>query len=157
MYKYSDDFDSGFSLHDCRATEITLDTGSISFVIPNGICVLASNANNPTGKHCYTDRAEITFSDPCFLDIGGSCTVYLYSCTDDKNTDIREEIPAQKLAEMLRNGAELEFLYTFVGFRSYLFKCWLWFHEEPYHKECELIISAEETLCCWNELHEEDQ
>ena len=156
MYKYTDSLDSGIGLHDCRAKKLTLGDGSMTFVFDEGIYVLPENPDNPTGEVCYTDRAEITFCNTLFKAPEDGCTVYLFSDTDDEARSVREEISAQKLADMLDEGMELEFLYTYKRYRSYIFRCWLWFDKEPYHRECELIIAAEETFCRWNELHTEE-
>ena len=122
MYKFTDSLDSGIGLHDCRANNLILEEESMTFVFDEGIYVLPENTNNPTGELCFTDRAEITFRDTLFKEPGNSCTVYIFSDTDDENVSLREEIPLQKLADMLAEGIELEFLYTYKGYRSYIFR-----------------------------------
>ena len=79
-----------------------------------------------------------------------------FSKTEEENKSVREEISLAEFADMMNNGAELEFINLYKGDSAYLFDCWIWFKNEPYHKECEIIISAYELTYYWNELYIEE-
>ena len=83
-------------------------------------------------------------------------TVYIFSETDKEDTAIRKSISAKQLAEVVNSGMELEFLYSYKGYQSYIFECWLWSDTEPFHKECVIIISADDVLYNWNVLYAEE-
>lgn len=157
MYKYSDNNENNdISLHDCRATEMKIENNSFSFTFDNGFYVLEHNKNNPNKKLSYTDRSEVVFHT-IYNDIEGNITVYIFSKTDEEDKSIREEITPHQLSEMLNKGIELEFLYSYKGYKSYIFECCLWFETEPYHKECVIIISADNVTFNWNTLYVEKQ
>lgn len=99
----------------------------------------------------YTDESEVTFK-LLSKKVEANITIYTFSQTENKNISIREEITFTQFANSINNGMELEFLYSYSGYNSFIFECWLWFTEEPYHKECVLIISADEMTYYWNNL-----
>ena len=156
MYKYSDN-NSGndISLHDCRASRILFDSKKITFVFEEGFYLEAENANNYNNKLSYTGRSEIVF-DTIHKKTETDMIIYVFSDTAENNKMIREEISPAELAEMMNNGAELEFLYSYKGDSSYLYNCWLRFGTEHYHKECEIIISADNVTYYWNEIFAEE-
>lgn len=39
---------------------------------------------------------------------------------------------------------------------TFVFECWLWFDKKPYHKECVIILSADELTYFWNNLFVDD-
>lgn len=152
MYKYSDN--KNIILHDCRATKILFFNNTLSFVFNKGFFVSESSKYNGLKKTAYTDESEVRFN------LSGkkaeaNITVYIYSDVDNKS--IREEIPFYKFAEDINSGTELEFLYSYIGDNSFIFKCWIWFDTEPYHKECELTIFADEVTYFWNNLFADDE
>ena len=153
MYKYSDR--NNISLHDCRATKILLIDNTLSFVFKDGFFVSENSEYNHLGKLAYTDGSEVRFDLPD-KKAEADITVYVYSKSDAGNISIREEIPFRKFAEDINSGMELEFLYSYTGGGSFIFNCWLWFDAEPYHKECELIIFADEVRYFWNNLFADD-
>ena len=156
MYKFSDNNENNdISLHDCRAEKIIIGDKSLSFVFENGIYISAENMNNYNKKLSYTDKAEIVF-DTIHKNIETDVIIYIFSKTEEENKSVREEISLAEFADMMNNGAELEFINSYKGDSAYLFDCWLWFKNEPYHKECEIIISAYELTYYWNELYIEE-
>ena len=156
MYSYTDNNrNDDISLHDCRATEITVKEGYLSFLFEKGFWVLESNRNNYNECISYTDKSEVKFKT-LSKDTESDVTVYIFTDIKESDKSIRETLTLNSLKEMLDNGMELEFLYSYRGYNSYIFECWLWFDYEPYHKECVLIISAEDAVYSWNELFKED-
>lgn len=156
MYKYSDSNENDdISLHDCRATKIAINDGILSFVFKEGFYILERNRNNFNKKLSYTDESEVKFKI-LYKDIESNITIYIFTDTKEKNKAIRERIPFDTFANQINNGMELEFLYSYKGYQSSVFECWLWFDEEPYHKECVMIISADEITYSWNTLYVEE-
>lgn len=156
MYQYSDHNEhNDISLHDCRAAKLIIGQNTVTFVFETGIYVLESNSQNYNNQLSYTEEAEVVFRTK-HRDIRNAVTVYLFTETADSDRAIRESVSPAALAEMLGSGMELEFLYAYQGYQSWLFTCWLWSDAEPYHRECEIIISAEEVTYYWNALHPEE-
>ena len=155
MYKYSDNNENNdIILHDCRADKLLIGEKSISFVFGGGFYVSEKNRNNYNKKLSYTDKSEVIFKTLYHTDT--DVTVYIFSETDKEDTAIRKSISAKQLAEMVNSGMELEFLYSYKGYQSYIFECWLWSDTEPFHKECVIIISADDVLYNWNVLYAEE-
>ena len=153
MYRYSDNNkNNDISLHDCRAKKLVLGDGYISFVFDDGFYVTETNENNYNKKLSYTDKSEVVFRTR----YDDSITIYVFSDTEEKGKSVREQITQTHLSKMLDNGTELEFLYEYKGYQSYVFECWLWFDSEPYHKECVIIISSDDVSYNWNSLYTEE-
>ena len=155
MYKYSDNNENNdIILHDCRADKLLIGEKSISFVFGGGFYVSEKNRNNYNKKLSYTDKSEVIFKTLYHTDT--DVTVYIFSEMDKEDTAIRKSISAKQLAEVVNSGMELEFLYSYKGYQSYIFECWLWSDTEPFHKECVIIISADDVLYNWNVLYAEE-
>lgn len=149
MYKFVDNQDEHISLHDCRANGISLGDGVLSFVFDNGFWIGADHTLNPHGEPMYTDKSEVRFH-LLYNDINNDITIYIF--TNEGEKTFREELSLDEFVKMINSGsAEIEFLYEYKGYRDVIFECWLWFEEEPYHKECVLIISTDDIKYCWNE------
>jgi len=156
MYKYSDRNEKDdISLHDCRATKIVINDGILSFVFKGGFWVSERNRNNFNKKLSYTDESEVKFKT-LYRNMASNIIIYVFTDTKEENKTIRELIPFDTFAEQINGGMELEFLYSYKGYQSFVFECWLWFDEEPYHKECVMIISANEITYNWNTLYAEE-
>lgn len=153
MYKYSGS--TGVSLHDNCATEISVSGNIVSFIFKDGFTVLADNPHNTFEMSAYTGSSEVRFR-LSGKNIGQNITVYIFSETEKENVMLREEIPFSVLAERINNGSsKLEFITSYIsysGYDSYAFVCRLWSNKEPYQRECEVIISADEVQYFWNDL-----
>ncbi len=142
--------DINVSLHDCKATKVSLEDEILSFSFPDGFWV--RNKDNTDKKLFYTDEGQVNFMLLYADDI--AVTIYIFTEKDGKI--IREECTIEKFMSQINNGlCSLEFLYSYIGYQTFKFDCWIWFDKEPYHKECELIISAQEIVYQWNNLYEE--
>ncbi|MCM1237257.1 MAG: hypothetical protein NC489_44885 [Ruminococcus flavefaciens] len=144
--------DEGVSLHDCRAEKILFKDGMLSFYFPEGISV----GKNVGGERKFfdTDGAWVTFPllAPDFIET----TVYIFTKEDGK-VFVEEYDEGELLRLVNEKSYSLEFITEYSGYRVFRFECYLWFDEEPYHKECEIIIAAEKMLCRWNEMHEKEE
>ncbi|MDE6434699.1 MAG: hypothetical protein K2L07_10795 [Lachnospiraceae bacterium] len=156
MYKYSDHNEKDdISLHDCRATKIVASDDTLSFIFKEGFWVSERNIHNSNKKLSYTDESEVKFK-ALYEDIESNITIYVFTDTNEENKTIREFIPLDTFVEEINGGMELEFLYSYKGYQSFIFECMIWFDNEPYHKECVIIISADEVVYSWNTLYAED-
>lgn len=148
MYNYSDNNENNdIFLHDCRATKIESHDNMLSFIFKEGFWVSENNINNFHKKLSYTDESEVKFRI-----LNEDITIYIFTNTNEENKAIRESVPLDIFAEKINGGMELEFLYSYKGYQSFIFECWLWFNNEPYHKECVIIISADQVTYNWNTL-----
>ena len=154
MYKYSNSNTEYFSLHDCRATRLTVGDHTLAFEFEDGFWVIENN----TMLNQYTGRSEVGFtteSDKPEWDI----TVYVFEHIDtDKDTEenkaVRTCIPLEKFKALLQNGAELEFLDEYKGCEKYFYDCVLWYKKGkvPRTADCQIFISAKDITYRWNEL-----
>ncbi len=157
MYKYNHSFNTKMitsgehiNLHDCKATQISLKNKTLFFTFPEGFWIERNNI--PTSKKYYTGEAQMEF--PLLYSEDIAIIIYIFT-KDGKNT-IRTEYTLNDLMKQINtNLCSLEFLYSYISSQTFRFDCWLWYDKEPYHKECELIISAENVIYHWNEVYEE--
>lgn len=147
MYKYYDSDTGRYSLHDCLACQMAFSGGSLSFHFPDGFWHLSS----PGDPVVRTDAGQVIHH---LLDEDLDCLqVFLFSKQSNGNA-IREEWAPEQFISALNNGDfEIEFITTYTGFQSILYKCWVWLGRE--HRECELILSTDQTTYCWNHMRPE--
>ncbi len=138
-------------LHDCRAAEMSLQEGILSFCFPDGFYVMRNDSEGR--KIFYTGEAQVEFPLLCPDEDG--ITIYVFTKDNDKT--IREEYTAEDFMKLINEKSySLEFLYSYIGFQAFKFDGWLWFDDEPYHKECEFTILAKKALYHWNTMYEEE-
>ncbi len=144
MYKHYDT-DEHISLHDCRATKVKYEDGTISFYFLDGFWVWSENGD-PTVR---TDASEVRFH----LESEDETDITIYVFVKKRKHTRRKEWELKKLIKIINSGKyELEFLYQYKAYHAQIFECWLWFDEKPYHMECELKMSTDKATYCWNEL-----
>lgn len=142
--------DTNISLHDCRATQIVLEDGIFSFIIPDGFWIKTNDSSSET--LFYTDKAQVNF--PLLYSSDVAVTIYIF--IEKNGKVIREELTIEEFMHQINNKlCSLEFLYSYIGYQTFKFDCWIWFDEEPYHKECELTISSKEMVYQWNNMYKE--
>lgn len=128
------------SLHDSCADRISLCGRELTFYFSHGFSLRGDDGN-------YTDTGS---SELCFTlsyDPENAVTVYIF--TEKDNMTIRENIPLSDFTDMINGGCRLEFLYSSKGDETNIYRCWLWSDKNPYHKECMLIISADNMIYRW--------
>ena len=151
MYQYHDANGEFISLHDCRAAKASLESNILSLYFPEGIDIEAEHPDNPYQQAAYTGEARLDFHLLYRPDVAG--TIYIFTEENDTR-DIRELYELSQFLNDINNRQyELEFLYTYQGYQTVLYTCWLWMQEPPYHKECYLFISARQIDYYWNEMH----
>lgn len=150
MYKQCDSDDTYISLHDCRAEKMIFDKGVLSFVFPDGFWVSGQHPQNESDHTVSTTSSQVDFQI-IGQDIDG-IELSVFRENPD-GTVIREEWAPAKFMDAVNAGAfQIEFLMQYKGYHSFLFKCWVWFTEAPYHSECEIILNCENVAYLWNQL-----
>lgn len=150
MYKYCDVNDGYLSLHDCYAEKMRFDKGILSFELPDGFWVSKQHPQNESGNVVRTDYAQVNYHI-MYEEIDG-ITFYIFK--EGKNGKvIREEWEAENFINAVNSGSfRVEFVTQYKSFQSVLFKCWVWFEQEPYHYECEIILHTDKEEYKWNQL-----
>ena len=152
MWKYRETDNEYISLHDCHATKISYEKGSLTCAFDGGFWIGQDHPANALGKNAYTNAGEVNF----YLESENESDITIYVFEEKGKKTIREEWKLSELMECVNNGSHtLEFLYQYEGYRSKIIECWLWSDKKPYHRECELKLSLTQTEYCWNELCEE--
>ena len=142
--------DINISLHDCRAPQILLEDKFLSFSFPDGFWVRKKDSTND--KLFYTDESQVNFTLLYSADV--AVTIYIF--TEESGKTIREELTIEEFMHQMNNKLySLEFLDSYIGYQTFKFDCWIWFDKEPYHKECELIISSQKISYQWNNIYKE--
>lgn len=162
QYRYSHRVDCGWDrgdqrigLHDCRADRASLENGVLSLWFREGIWVHQRQEDGSL-RHFYTGEAQVLF--PLCYHNQWDVTVSLF--TKEGDNAIREEYHGAELVKWLEEGSgkvELEFLYEYTGYQRFLFDCWLWYPEPPYHRECQLLVLADQMTCHWDQMREEKE
>ena len=142
--------DTNVGLHDCKATQVSLKDGLLSFSFLDGFWVRKKESDKE--RLFYTDKGQVNFK--LLYDANVAVTIYIF--TEKNGKVLREEFTIEELMYQINNELySLEFLYSYIGYQTIKFDCWIWFDKEPYHKESELIISVQEITYQWNNLYKE--
>lgn len=152
-YLHCDHDEKYVTLHDCRATRVSLEDGELIFHFPDGFCIGSLHPENPYRKPIMTDAAEVRYH----LFRGKSWSVYGYIFDHKKpGKAIRWDYSVEQLmADVNEKGGQLEFLYQYLDENCRIIKCELWFDKKPYHRECELFLHADAVDYLWNRLCKE--
>ncbi|MBQ7321887.1 MAG: hypothetical protein IJW99_07300 [Clostridia bacterium] len=145
--------EKNLTLHDCRATRVSLEDGELVFHFPNGFCIGYLHPENPYRKPIMTDVAEVRYhlvhESP--YDADG----YVFD-RKKRGKAIRWDYSLKQLmADINEKGGQLEFLYQYLDGFCRIVKCELWFEKRPYHRECELFLHTDRVAYLWNNLREE--
>lgn len=150
MYDYYDLDDSYISLHDCRAERMTFDKGILSFVFPDGFWVTKQHPKNKSNNTVCTTSSQVDFRM-----INGhidGLEISVFREYEDGKI-LREDWEPEKFINTVNTGVfQVEFITQYKSYQSFLFKCWIWFDDAPYHSECEIIINCENAVYTWNHL-----
>ena len=154
MYKYSDNNNDNFSLHDCLATKFIIGDHKLTFEFEEGFWVI---------KDCpafskYTGRSEVSFTTASDNPEQDICVYLVKYLNDRDDSEIRTPMPLDKFAELLSNGTELEFLYEDIEDESYSYLCVLWYPKGtvPRTEECRAVIRAKDITYRWNEVRSDN-
>lgn len=151
MYQFIENSDKFISLHDCRATGMTVGNRVISFTFADGIYIGKKHPRNTYGKTLRTDEARVDFNLPVGTpDENVTCYVFF----EKKNgRTVRKRFSVGKLMKKINDkGRKLEFLYAYKGGDTVVYKCMLWKKKKPLGRECILEIRTDGTSYRWNEI-----
>ena len=151
MYQFTENSDKFISLHDCRATGMTVGERVVSFTFDDGICIGKKHPRNTYGKALRTDAAQVDFNLPVGTpDENVTCYVF-YSKKNGKA--VRKQFSMEKLMRRINEkGCPLEFLYVCKGGDRVVYECSLKRKKKPGSRECILVIRTDGTSYRWNEL-----
>lgn len=154
MYKFFDrNENDDISLHDCKATKISIRKDILSLEFEDGFWVSEHHRHNPYGKLLATDKSRVDFR-LLYDEPEDNVTFYVFK-EKKHGKVIRKQYSLKKLMKKINEkGKELEFLYAYQGYNSIIFECWLWQKKKPYHRECVLILSTDDIIYRWNQICE---
>lgn len=153
MFNNSEFNNEHITLHDCCANSMNYENGVLSFVFPEGFWVTPQHNKNDSDKIVRTDLSQVDFE---LLDrVVEDVRVYIFRENENADT-IREEWELEDFINKVNAGIfKVEFIDEYKTYQSYLYKCWVWFDDEPYHYECEIIIDSKNVTYNWNQLRYE--
>ena len=149
QYLHVTDQDDDINIHDCKATDIILNDDQLSFVFRDGFFVMHDHSFDDEKLH-KTDASVMTLH-LVPESLADDFTIYVFE--EKKKKTIRRALSMDALIELLRSQkAELEFLYLYKGYQSYLFQCMLCTDKKPYQHECVLLVQAKGISFHWNNI-----
>lgn len=150
MYKHCDSDDCYISLHDCHAEKMVFDNGILSFIFPDGFWITQHHPLNRSDRTVRTNSSQADFQ---IMDeeIDG---IEIYVFKKNRNGKIiRDDWEPMNFINAVNAGDfRVEFITQYKSYQSFLFKCWIWFDNAPYHSECEIVLHSENVSYRWNEL-----
>lgn len=158
MWKHREEAEEQISLHDCRATQITVEENRICMGFADGFWMIQNTAHNPSGETIKTTRSQVVF----YLDQQNAdeaeVAVFRRKQLKGKKIAVREVRNLAWLIKMVNGqGVQLEFVEAYRQCSDRLYKGYLYAKRPPYWLECELVIPRIEKIeYCWNELDPEN-
>ena len=155
MWKYTElDAYNTISLHDCKATSITMEGSNLIFNFPDGFWI------TPANKHINHDRPIKT--GPAQLCIRGVFKEAPFDAIDIYKTfrilgkpvfcrRLQPEHPIF-LKMFQTRKYELEFITEYHAAISSLYQCWIWKKKSGVYAECQFELTAKSIEYRWNEI-----
>ena len=158
MWKYRDEAENQISLHDCRATQITVGENKICMGFADGFWILSNTLYNPSGETLKTTRSQITFYLNTQYADEVEIAVFRRKQLRGKKISVREFRNLAWLMKMVNgNGAQLEFIDEYQNYGDRLYRGYLKAKRPPCSLECEIEIPwIEKIEYCWNEIDPEN-
>ena len=151
MYQFIENSEKHISLHDCKATSMSIGDRVITFTFPDGICIGKKHPRNTYGKNIRTDSAQVAYNLPVGTpDENVTCYVF-YEKKNGKT--VRKQFRLEKLMGRINDdGCPLEFLYAYKGYDTVVYECSLKRKKKRGSRECILVIRTDGASYRWNEL-----
>ena len=154
MWKYTEiDAYNTISLHDCKATAITLDGSDLIFDFPDGFWITPASS--------YIDRDCPIKTGPAQLCIHGIFEEAPFDAIDIYKTVriLGKSVLCRRLQpddftffKMFQTGKyELEFITEYHAAISSLYQCWIWKKNSGVYAECQFELTAKSIEYRWNE------
>lgn len=155
MFTHSAPLDSGFTMHDCRATGLRIGKGTLIFTFEDGVWACAGSAINPCEKTIRTGRADVRLDG---FNAEETELAYFRELRffGWKAAELRKRLTLEELERSVNSGRwELEFKDVFSAGCAYLFRGLVWQKRRPYFMEFEWSAEASGMTCFWDALRPE--
>lgn len=139
MYTHVETDLNAVGLHDRRATHIDLKDGVLGFDFPDGFFILTGGEPYRSGMA----RMECSLLDNEFF-------VSIFTERADGSA-LREDFTGEFIDAINSGRYQFEFVSTYLGYESLLFRGYVWFKKRPYHKECEIEFRTDDVKFFWND------
>ena len=155
MWKYTElDAYNTISLHDCKATSITMEGSNLIFDFPDGFWIMPASS--------YIDRDCPIKTGPAQLCIHGIFeeapfdTIDIYKTVHILGKPVlcrRLQPDDSTFLKMFQTGKyELEFITEYHAAISSLYQCWIWKKNSGVYAECQFELTAKSIEYRWNEI-----
>ena len=155
MWKYTElDAYNTISLHDCKATSITMEDSNLIFDFPDGFWITPASSYIDRDRRIKTGPAQLCihgfFEEAPFDAIDIYKTVRIFG----KPVLCRRLQPDDPIfLKMLQTGKyELEFITEYHAAISSLYQCWIWKKNSGVYAECQFELAAKSIEYRWNEI-----
>ena len=155
MWKHTElDAYNTISLHDCKATSISMEGSDLIFDFPDGFWI--TPASNHINHDCpiKTGPAQLCvhgiFEEPSFFAIDIYKTIRIFGkpifC-------YRLQPDYPMFLRMFQTGKyDLEFITEYHASISSLYQCWIWKKNSGVYAECQFELTAKSIEYRWNEI-----
>ncbi len=147
-YKYSDQNECLYLLHDCISDIVDYSEGVLSFEFDDGFWVLPNHPAEPYGETVRTGRSVVRYTltnlDESYI------SIFLFTRNIFKKYTCRE-ISLDKFLRIInsKNGS-VEFFYQYIDGNTRLIDCRLKIKGK--WKHCLINVSTENVTYLWNNL-----
>ena len=142
------------SLHDCKATSITMEGSDLIFDFPDGFWITPASS--------YIDRDCPIKTGPAQLCIHGIFEEAPFDAIDIYKTVRifgkpvlcrRLQLDDSTFLKMFQTGKyELEFITEYHAAISSLYQCWIWQKNSGVYAECQFELATKSIEYRWNEI-----
>lgn len=141
-------WNSGFSLHDCRATKIETRKNDLVFTFENGFWIIPETPETPV---CATDTAATVFH----MGLNGIAEPEV--CVYEEKTCgiVCRELRFADFAALINNGAAFEFVNQYFNFAEVLFRGYFHTEDNPGGCRCDLRMELAGMDFYWNRINPE--
>lgn len=155
MWKYQElDAYNTISLHDCKATSITMNGSDLIFDFPDGFWI--TPASNHINHDCpiKTGPAQLcvhgVFLEAPFDAIDIYKTIRIFG---KSILCLRLQPDYPMFLRMFQTGKyDLEFITEYHASISSLYQCWVWKKNSGVYAECQFELTAKSIEYRWNEI-----
>lgn len=154
MWKNSSQNKQNFiSLHDCKATNITIQEDHLFFEFDDGFWISPIAESNPFGYTAKTDKSEIQL-----IQFNVS-NIYIFKEFRLLRRPViikRDSLDLEKLMANINCGKwELEFINEYHARKDVLYQCCIWTKQRPYHMDCQIELDCDAIEYHWNDLRKD--
>ena len=156
MWKYTEyNAYNEISLHDCRASAITLHGSDVVFDFPDGFWLTPISNYNHSSEPVKTGQSQLCFRG-VFAEVPfDAIDIYKTMRIFGKSILCRRCQPeSSNFLKVFQNERyELEFITEYHAPISSLYQCWMWRKNSDVYRECQFEITADSIEYRWNDIH----